>query len=395
MSDPGDTFTEVTSRSWISRIGQSIVGVLIGLVMVIASIVVLFWNEGRAIQTARSLAEGAGLVVDVNSARVDPGNEGKLVHISGDLTAPGRLSDAEFGVTAKGLRLVRAVEMYQWKEETKTETHQKLGGGEEDVTTYTYHRVWSDTRHDSSRFRHPDGHENRTMRYHRVDVIARDATLGAFHPGEQVLRLLPADERLSVDPAMVGSSSTRGGSPVQVADGDLYLGNDPSNPRIGDLRISYRLAPNGSASIIGRQTGTDLTEYQAKAGDQLLMATPGVASAAQMFKAANDENRMLTWVLRFVGAVLMFIGFALILRPLVVVADVVPFIGNILGAGVALVALGLTAVLAPAIIAIAWFAHRPLLSIAVIAIGLIVAFGVRTLATRRVQTASTAQKAAT
>jgi hypothetical protein len=124
------------------------------------------------------------------------------------------------------------------------------------------------------------------------------------------------------------------------------------------------------------------------------MATPGVASAAQMVKAANDENRMLTWVLRFVGAVLMFIGFALILRPLVVVADVVPFIGNILGAGVALVALGLTAVLAPAIIAIAWFAHRPLLSIAVIAIGLIVAFGVRTLATRRVQTASTAQKAA-
>jgi hypothetical protein len=61
MSDPGDTFTEVTSRSWISRIGQSIVGVLIGLVMVIASIVVLFWNERRAIQTARSLAEGAGL----------------------------------------------------------------------------------------------------------------------------------------------------------------------------------------------------------------------------------------------------------------------------------------------------------------------------------------------
>jgi hypothetical protein len=378
MSDPGDTFTEVTSRSWISRIGQSIVGVLIGLVMVIAAIVVLFWNEGRAIQTARSLAEGAGLVVDVDSARVDPGNEGKLVHISGDLTAPGRLSDAEFGVTAKGLRLVRAVEMYQWKEETKTETHQKLGGGEEDVTTYTYHRVWSDTRHDSSRFRHPDGHENPTMRYHRVDVIARDATLGAFHPGVQVLRLLPADERLSVDPAMVGSSSTRGGSPVQVVE-----------------RISYRLAPNGSASIIGRQTGTDLTEYQAKAGDQVLMATPGVASAAQMFKAANDENRMLTWVLRFVGAVLMFIGFALILRPLVVVADVVPFIGNILGAGVALVALGLTAVLGPAIIAIAWFAHRPLLSIAVIAIGLIVAFGVRTLATRRVQTASTAQKAAT
>ena len=60
MSDPGDTFTEVTSRSWISRIGQSIVGVLIGLVMVIASIVVLFWNEGRAIQTPARLRRARG-----------------------------------------------------------------------------------------------------------------------------------------------------------------------------------------------------------------------------------------------------------------------------------------------------------------------------------------------
>ena len=120
-------------------------------------------------------------------------------------------------------------------------------------TLYTYHRVWSDTRHDSSRFRHPDGHENPTMRYHRVDVIARDATLGAFHPGEQVLRLLPADERLSVDPAMVGSSSTRGGSPVQVVDGDLYLGNDPSNPRIGIYVFPIGWPPTATqASSAGR-----------------------------------------------------------------------------------------------------------------------------------------------
>ena len=60
MSDPGDTFTEVTSRSWISRIGQSIVGVLIGLVMVIASIVVLFWNEGRRSRQPARLRRAPG-----------------------------------------------------------------------------------------------------------------------------------------------------------------------------------------------------------------------------------------------------------------------------------------------------------------------------------------------
>ena len=60
MSDPGDTFTQVTSTSWIARLGKSILGVLIGIVLIIAAIVLLFWNEGRAVTTARSLAEGGG-----------------------------------------------------------------------------------------------------------------------------------------------------------------------------------------------------------------------------------------------------------------------------------------------------------------------------------------------
>ena len=87
MSDPGDTFTQVTSTSWIARLGKSILGVLIGIVLIIAAIVLLFWNEGRAVTTARSLAEGSHAVVAVGSASVDPANDGKLVYVGGDLTA--------------------------------------------------------------------------------------------------------------------------------------------------------------------------------------------------------------------------------------------------------------------------------------------------------------------
>ena len=77
------------------------------------------------------------------------------------------------------------------------------------------------------------------------------------------------------------------------------------------------------------------------------------------------------------------IGFALILRPLVVVADFVPLIGSILGAGAALVAAVCTAVLAPVVIAIAWFWYRPLVSVVALVIGLGIAFGFRTLAARK------------
>jgi hypothetical protein len=276
--------------------------------------------------------------------------------------------------------------MYQWKEETKTETRKNLGGSEETVTTYNYVRTWSDSRIDSSRFKRPDGHNNPAMRYQRRDVIATDATLGAFRPGERVLKLVSAETPLSVDPSLAATVRQRVGGSASVIDGRVYVGADPGTPRIGDMRITYKTANTGPLSIIGRQTGNDFAEYQTKAGDALLMAKPGTVAADRMFKEAQDENRILTWILRLVGTVVMFVGFGMLLRPLVVVADVVPFIGSILGAGAALVSGVITAVLAPVVIAIAWFWYRPMVSIIVIGIGLAVAFGLKTLASRKAAT---------
>ena len=390
MSDPGDigsaiadSFSETTTKSWGSRIGESIKGVLFGLACTVGACVLLFWNEGRVVQTERSLDEGRGLVVSADASRVDPANQGKLVHVSGEVKAGAPLRDADFNVTANALRLVRTVEMYQWKEESKSETRKTLGGGEETVTTYTYNLVWEDHRIDSSQFRRRDGHNNPPMRYQRAASAARDASLGAYRPGPQVLALLPATQELRVDAALASSLSGKVGGPVQASDGKLYLGANPNEPKSGDLRVTFRTMPNGPASFMGQQSGADFTEYQTKAGDRLLMARSGTMSAADMFKAAEDENRILTWIVRLVGVVVMFIGLTLILRPLVVVADVVPFIGNILGAGAALVAGVVTAVVAPLVIAIAWLWYRPLVSIVAIVIGIGVAFGLRALAKRK------------
>ena len=114
-----DSFTEITTKSWGTRLGKSIKGVLFGLVLIVGSCIFLFWNEGRAVQTQRSLTEGASLVVLVDPARVDPANDGKLVHLSGDLKPGAPLTDPDFTVSATALRLVRTVEMYQWKEEER------------------------------------------------------------------------------------------------------------------------------------------------------------------------------------------------------------------------------------------------------------------------------------
>jgi hypothetical protein len=274
--------------------------------------------------------------------------------------------------------------MYQWKEEKKTETRKNPGGSEETITTYSYVQGWSESPVNSREFKEPQGHGNPPMRFRSGEFAGGDVSLGAFRPGQQIVRELSANQKVSVDATTVDALRQRLIERVQEHDGMFYLGENPASPRIGDMRISYRVAPNGPVSIIGQQTGSDFTQYQTKAGDRLLIVRAGTISAADMFKDAMTGNMILTWVLRLLGALLIYVGFRMILNPLVVVADVVPLIGNILGAGASLVSLAATAVLAPLVIAIAWFWYRPLISVIVIAVGVAAAFGFKRLAARKV-----------
>ncbi len=376
--DPGDTHQDTTTISWWDRIKSAFAGILVGLLLIPVSSVLLFWNEGRAVQTARSLSEGAGLVAAAPGDRVDAALEGRLVHVTGTLSATGTLRDAEYPVSAENaLRLIRQVEMYQWREETRSETRSRLGGGQETVTTYHYSRAWSSAAIDSSRFRQPDGHQNPPMRVAAREVVASNARLGAHAIAEAQLRGFGTPRDIMPPPA----TTARPGQ--QVADGRIYLGNDPTAPRVGDTRISFAVVEAGPASIIARQVGQGFEAYQTRAGDRILMLRGQRATAAEMFNQAQQDNSILTWVLRLVGAVLMFLGFAMILRPLVVLADVVPIFGSIVGAGTGIIAALLTFVLAPVVIAVAWFWYRPVVAIAVLAVGAVGAFGFGWLARRR------------
>lgn len=124
MSD--DSYTEVTNQSWFSRIGGAIKGIIFGFILFIIAFPLLFWNEGRAVKTYKSLKEGSGAVISVLADQVDPNNEGKLVHLSGRASTEETLTDPVFGVSENALRLRRKVEMYQWQEHSESETKKNL-----------------------------------------------------------------------------------------------------------------------------------------------------------------------------------------------------------------------------------------------------------------------------
>ena len=366
-----DTFREVTQVGCLSRLVESIKGVVIGFLLIAVSVVVLFWGEGRAVHRAQALAEGKANVISVQAAQVDPANEGKLIHLSGEGASKAGVEDAEFGVAAPtALRLHRNVEMYQWKQKERTEKHSNLGGSEERVTTYTYQKVWSGTKIDSANFKQ-SGHSNPA----EIPVAAKkwnadDATLGAFTLNAVVLDQLPMDKTLTPPATALetaGKMDIAKKKPV-ISQEMIYFG-DPAAPEIGDMRVGYRHLPPGPLSVVAKQVQNSFEPYPAEAGE-VLLAQVGTFSAEVMFKQAEEENANITWIIRGVGFIVIWVGFAMMFGPLVVVADVIPLIGSIVGAGTFLASLLCALPVWLITVAVAWVVYRPLLGAGLLVLGI-------------------------
>ncbi len=356
-----DSYTKVTNTSWGSRLGGSIKGILFGLLLFIVAFPVLFWNEGRSVKRYKALKEGQGAVVSVSADKVDAANEGKLIHVSGNMTTEDTITDPEFNVSVKALKLIRKVEMYQWVEEKKSETKKKIGGGEETITTYNYKKDWSSQVINSSDFDTPDGHQNpANMDYQPGQEVASTVTLGAFKVPTTIVERVGNEEKLNV-----GDKTRPNG--MKVFNGGYYVGNNPDYPAIGDQRISFEVVNPQDMTLVYKQVSGSFEPYTTKYGEIALMKS-GKLSADQMFEAAQAENKMITWILRLVGFFMMFIGLSMIMKPISVVLDVLPILGNIAGIGIGIVAFLVALPFTLITIAIAWIYYRPVLAIILIVI---------------------------
>lgn len=229
-------------------------------------------------------------------------HDGELAFLQGPLT-PAAVEDSLTGLTVPGWRLVRTVELRQWRE---IETMGRSTSSSTPNREYSYERVWSSDLIDSNAFDDPllggDERVNPDRKPYPDEVfISADLRLGAWR--------LPAltwgsPEREPVpDSILVAAVAASGWS---VDDGYLY---DGSNADVR-LRYVYHPVPAGTYSVIGIPEDGVLDLEGALV--ELPLLTRGrlppeeiVASVAQTSRGVQSMWMIYSWI-----------GLVILLRPM-------------------------------------------------------------------------------
>ena len=378
-------YTETTTTSYGQRLAGSAKGMIGGLLVFIIGTGLLWWNEGRTVRTAKAIGDAASHVESVaDVSKVDASLNGKLIHASAFADTKDTLTDDMFGVREQAIKLDRKVEYYQWVEHSQTKKRDKVGGGEETITTYTYEQKWVDKPVNSAEFKDPQYQSaNKVLsEVEEREELAQHVTFGAYTLPESLVGSISGSEPVEVRMTeeqrftwnerlhMLRPKVNTETSLVHTSANTVYLGLSPNSPQVGDVRVTFTKVPPADISLIAQVDGSTFKAYRAKNGQSFSRVQMGTVSADEMILQARSENNLWAWVLRLVGVLLIVIGLKGMFGLLPMLFKVLPFLGSIVDAGVGLVSWILGLAWSFIIIAIAWLVFRPIIGISLLVLAI-------------------------
>lgn len=376
-------YTETSRTSYGKRLGNSLKGIVIGFVLFIVGTIMLFWNEGNFVKTQKALQEGQKTVIPVaDVSKINPDLNGKFIHASALASTKDTLADDLFGVKEQAIALHRTVAYYQWVEKSKTDTKDKIGGAQEETTTYMYEQEWTRAPVNSSQFKDPQ-YQGKNSTLAIVDsksVTATDVSFGAYRlpefiiddiQGKSPVKIELGDKDIHELKSRIrknAGTDSDNSEQIHVSENVVYIGHSSSNPQIGDVRITIEKTDPVIISVLAKVNGNTFEPHYANNGKDISRVAQGALSAENMFAEAHSGNSSLTWIFRLIGLILVIVGLLAMFSIVETLFKILPFLSSIVGVGVGLVVFVVGFSWALLIVAISWMFYRPLIAFLLIAI---------------------------
>ena len=386
-----DKFTKVTKTGYGKRLGNSLKGILVGVLLFFASFAVLYWNEGRV-----DVSEIAATATPIDAmSQADSAYEGMLVSATGKVSSTEQIGDGLYLLPGDYLVVSRSVEMFAWVEETSTESETEWGGSETETTTYDYVKKWTSMPSSSSGFEYPEDHYNPEMTIENETYSVETGKVGTYELDMDKISLAGFDS-LSLEHEMLTGVSAEAGEKEEVVEevgeftydeleeaeyeyevieeygeavgsdervalvGDyIFIGEGTLNsPEVGDTRVSYTaLENNVDMTVYGKQSGQKIvTHVDEKTGKSLYRMFDGTPEEAVV--AMHGEYKMMLWVFRVIGFLMMWFGLTSLLAPISVLLDVAPFLGSLSRGLVSVVTFIVSAILSIVTIVVSMILHN-------------------------------------
>lgn len=271
LSPAVDVITRINGMTIVSSRGRDVfaecvksglANIIFGVLIFLLAIPIQWFNEERSVRMDTLISRGLEECVSVDARNTNMSNRGKLVHVQGRAVGSVPVVDPQFqdAFVKHCLKLQSTVEVFEWRQTTKTVTE-----GKEKRTQPRFHTEWTTIHHDSMRFRKPIL-ENPTLPNglclgtfttvcKRVELgafVLTDEMTNSFHKFEPAMRRLPQ--------TITAHGHTFFANPK---DGYYYMRPSAASlspparlfhdHQVGDVRVHFMCVPDCDATVVAVQ----------------------------------------------------------------------------------------------------------------------------------------------
>jgi hypothetical protein len=153
-------------------------------------------------------------------------------------------------------------------------------------------------------------HENPPLRLRSETFDSPRVRVGAYELSRPFVWLLEHWTTVNLDVSMLEQRSPELGASVHLQDATtVFVGKNPSDPWLGDLRISYRVVPSTTVTVVGRQVGDHIEHYlDPRTSRAIGMVLYGEQPLESLFTRLQGSNQDSAWPARLGGCVPVFIS---------------------------------------------------------------------------------------